>query len=91
MSTAHPVMIVRSKDDVPFAVETARGDYATVKAELAFAASRTARELESFGDYRRVDPLTGYVVAPEFIFEAPRICGPLERRKAFRLIRGGKP
>jgi hypothetical protein len=45
-------IIVKSKDGVEFAVETARGDWQTVVAERRFALTRTARELESFGDYR---------------------------------------
>jgi hypothetical protein len=77
-------IIVKSKDGVEFAVETARGDWQTVVAERQFALTRTARELESFGDYRRVDPLIGYVAAPA---PAP---APAPTRPALRLIRGGK-
>jgi hypothetical protein len=80
-------IIVKSKDGVEFAVETARSDYATARAERTFALTRTARELESFGDYRRLDD-TGFVWAPAP--QPPRIAGPQERRAAFELIQGGK-
>jgi hypothetical protein len=84
------MITVTSRDGVEFAVATARGDWATVQAERAFAATRTASELDSFGDYCRVDPFTGYVVAPEPM-PVPRITSPQERRATFTLIKGGKP
>jgi hypothetical protein len=76
-------IIVKSNAGVEFAVETARGDWQTVLAERRFALTRTARELESFGDYHQLQPLAGYV-------EAPRIASPQERRKAFFVVPGGK-
>jgi hypothetical protein len=83
-------IIVKSKDGVEFAVETARGDWQTVVAERRFALTRTARELESFGDYHPVDPLTGYVVAPAPAPEPPLGGNPQTFRRVFRLIQGGK-
>jgi hypothetical protein len=94
-------IIVTSKDGVPFSVSfEARPQAAARMAEVAearFAATRTAAQLESFGDYHRVDPVSGFVAAPKFkgydlkFAQAPRIAGPQERRAAFTLIRGGKP
>jgi|HubBroStandDraft_4_1064222.scaffolds.fasta_scaffold03931_6 hypothetical protein len=89
-------IIVKSKDGVEFAVETARGDWKTVVAERRFALTRTARELESFGDYHRLDPLGGYVVvrAPVPLRGERHALQLQAERAAFRvklrLIQGGK-
>jgi hypothetical protein len=80
--------LVTSKDGVGFSVSFYSRNEAQARlaeiAEARFARTRLAVELESFGDYHRVSPLTGYVEAP-----APRISSPQERRAAFRLIQGG--
>jgi len=84
--------IVTSKDGTPFSVSFYTRTEAQARlaeaAEAKFAASRWASELESFGDYHRLDPLTGYVVAP--VPKLPRIAGPQERLASFTLVQGGK-
>ena len=90
-------VIVKSKDGVEFAVETAGP---ARQFEIAFAQTRTAAELRLHGDFtelRDLELVPGKYnvevrqVAPEFVFEAPRIASPLERRAAFKVIKGGKP
>jgi hypothetical protein len=86
------ITIVTSKDGVAFSVSfysrTEAAARAAEVAEARFAASRLACQLESFGDYHRVNPLSGYVEAP--VPKLPRIVGPQERRAALTLIQGGK-
>jgi hypothetical protein len=87
--------LVISKDGVTFAVNS---DPRSVAFDQAFAKSKTAAELVAHGDFTQVksldDLFTEEEAAPEFVFEAPkvpRISGPLEKRAALRLIKGGKP
>ena len=75
--------IVKSREGVEFVVES---EPRTAPFDVAFAKARPAAELALHGDFVRVGE-----AAPEFVFEAPRIVGPLERRAAFTVIKGGKP
>jgi hypothetical protein len=60
---------VTSRDGVKFAISFYSYNEEQAKRaaqmEANFAAIRYAYQLDSFGDYRRIDPLTGYVLAPE--------------------------
>lgn len=79
--------IVKSREGIEFVVES---EPRTAPFDIAFAKARPASELELHGDFQRVSSSRA-LVAPEFVFQAPRIVGPLERRAAFRVIKGGKP
>jgi hypothetical protein len=83
------IAIVKSRDGVEFTVECA--DQRTAGFDLAFAAARPASELARHGDFTRLPPLRDVLADEEFVFDGPRIAGPLERRAAFRVIKGGKP
>jgi hypothetical protein len=91
---------VISRDGVAFTVKiyarTEAQAMSALGAEIRFAASKTAAELDKFGpEYQRAD-----LIAPEVydafsgydlkFAQAPRIAGPQERRAAFTLIKGGK-
>jgi hypothetical protein len=76
--------IVKSLEGIEFVVES---DQRTAPFDIAFAKARPAAELERHGDFARV---SGSKELIPFVALLPRIAGPEERRKAFRLIRGGK-
>lgn len=78
--------LVTSKDGIQFVVESAEK---SVAYDRAYAQTHTAAELAAHGDFQQVKSLDD-LLAPEYIFEAPRISGPLEKRAAFRVIKGGK-
>lgn len=81
--------IVKSREGVEFVVES---EPRTAPFDIAFAQARPAAELELHGDFQRVSGGREVsLISPEFVFEAPRIVGPLERRAAFKVIKGGKP
>jgi hypothetical protein len=79
--------IVKSREGIEFVVES---EPRSVVYDVLFALARPAAELELHGDFQRVSD-SRPLVAPEFVFHAPRIVGPLERRAAFKVIKGGKP
>jgi hypothetical protein len=85
---------VTSKDGVQFSVSFySRTDAQAAAAKLAearFALTRYASELDSFGDYLRVDTVTGYVKLTPRAPALPRIASPAERRASFTVIAGGK-
>ncbi|HWX31230.1 MAG TPA: hypothetical protein VNZ53_27800, partial [Steroidobacteraceae bacterium] len=67
-------------------------DERTVPFDRALAARSTAADLVAQGDFQIVRSLDDLLIpGEEFIWEAPRIASPAERRAAFRLIQGGKP
>lgn len=74
--------IVKSREGIEFVVES---DPKSAAYDVTFAAMRPAAELALHGDFVKVGE-----AAPEFVFEGPRIVGPLERRAAFKVIKGGK-
>lgn len=91
--------IVKSREGIEFVVES---EPRTAPFDIEFAKARPAAELRLHGDFTEVRDLElvpgAYDVAvrqsvasPEFVFEGPRIVGPLERRAAFKVIKGGKP
>ena len=93
--------IVKSREGIEFVVES---EPRSVVYDVLFALARPAAELELHGDFQRVNDnfrvsenregsfiIDRSLVAPEFVFQAPRIVGPLERRAAFKVIKGGKP
>jgi hypothetical protein len=79
--------IVTSKDGLHFAVNSAEK---SVAFDRAFAAGKTSAELAAHGDFTQVKSLDDLLAPEEYTFSAPRISGPLEKRKAFRVIKGGK-
>lgn len=80
--------IVKSREGIEFVVES---ESRSVVYDVLFALARPAAELELHGDFQRVrGGREVSLISPEFVFEAPRIVGPLERRAAFKLIKGGK-
>lgn len=86
--------IVKSKDGVQFVVES---DPRSAAYDQHYAACRFANVLETNPDFVRLHDIGQLIgqpladtAAPEFVFEAPRIAGPLERRAAFKVIKGGK-
>jgi len=78
--------IVTSKDGIQFAVESAER---TVMYDIAYASATPAAELAAHGDFSEIKSLDD-LIAPEEYYFAPRIAGPLERRAAFKVIKGGK-
>jgi hypothetical protein len=78
--------IVTSSDGVKFVVAS---DERTVPFDIAFAAAHPASALRAHGDFAELKTLD--VLFSEEELKLPRISGPLEKRKAFRVIRGGKP
>ena len=81
------ITIVTSSDGVQFAVQSHNA--ATARFDKAAAATLTAAQLSANPDFQQVKSLED-LLAPEFVFSAPRIAGPLERRAAFKVIKGGK-
>jgi hypothetical protein len=93
------IHIVTSSDGVQFAVDSAEK---SIAADARFAAHLSAAQLDLHGDFTRVVGLiadfndciadltaASYDVAA-FNLKFPRVAGPLERRAAFRVIKGGK-
>jgi len=77
--------IVTSLDGVTFAVETSTTNVAY---ETAFAATRTAAELEQHGDFTRVLPLDVLLAADELFIDLDK---PNRNwAKNARVITGGK-
>jgi len=80
--------IVTSRDGFQLVTES---DERTVPFDRALASTSLAADLVAQGDFTIVTSLDDLPVAgEEFIWEAPRIASPAERRAAFRVIKGGK-
>jgi hypothetical protein len=81
------IHIVTSSDGVPF---TTNSSPKSIAFDKLYASKFTAAGLEKHGDFTRLDlhPVSGPFDI-EFV-QVPRIAGPLERRAAFRVIKGGK-
>jgi hypothetical protein len=77
--------IVKSSDGVEFVVESYPN---SVAFDQVWAATLPAEQLKAHGDFVELTDLSQ--LAPSYC-DTPRICGPLERRAALRLIPGGKP
>jgi hypothetical protein len=77
--------IVKSREGIEFVVES---EPRTAPFDIAFAKARPAAELRLHGDFIETHDIDlEALVAPD---PQPRIVGPLERRAAFKLIKGGK-
>jgi hypothetical protein len=85
---------VISSDGVPFTVQSwvtiEAQALAVAAAEIRFAVTQTAAELSKFGSYHRKPDMVELDFVGLEPTVVPRIAGPLERRAAFALIKGGK-
>jgi hypothetical protein len=84
------IHIVTSFDGVQFVTNSSPK---SVAFDRLYASKWMASELEKQGGFIRLKSLDDLAAGPydiEFV-QVPRIAGPLERRAAFRVIKGGKP
>ncbi len=88
MNTHLQSIVVTSKDGIQFAVATASPQHAAY--DRAYAAKTLSTELAKNSDFTQVKSLDDLLGPEEYLYEAPRISSPLERRAAFKVIKGGK-